>query len=123
MKLTDYLPPNLIQVPLKAADKTEAITALVDLLARQGHTEKRDLVLEAVLEREAQATTCLGCDPGLVSSVGSNSLHVEVAFAHLEYSGQALVSSSGPAASPRTAARERCAGPSSVGTAASSVRV
>ena len=60
MKLTDYLPPNLIQVPLKAADKTEAITALVDLLARQGHTEKRDLVLEAVLEREAQRTTGIG---------------------------------------------------------------
>jgi len=60
MKLTDHLPKALIKVPLPATDKTEAITQLVDLLVEQGHTEKRDRLLQAVLEREAQRTTGIG---------------------------------------------------------------
>ena len=60
MKLTDHLPKALIKVPLSATDKTQAITQLVDLLAEHGYTEKRDLLLQAVLEREAQRTTGIG---------------------------------------------------------------
>jgi len=60
MKLTDHLPKELIKVPLDAVDKTQAITHLVDLLAEEGFTDKRDLLLEAVLEREAQRTTGIG---------------------------------------------------------------
>ncbi len=60
MKLTDHLPKELVKIPLDAADKTQAITHLVDLLAEQGLTNERDLILEAVLEREAQRTTGIG---------------------------------------------------------------
>lgn len=60
MKLTDHLPKALIKVPLPATDKTQAITQLVDLVAEHGYTEKRDLLLQAVLEREAQRTTGIG---------------------------------------------------------------
>lgn len=60
MKLTDHLPKALIKVPLQATDKTQAITQLVDLVAEHGYTEKRDLLLQAVLEREAQRTTGIG---------------------------------------------------------------
>ncbi len=60
MKLTDHLPRALIKVPLPATDKTQAITQLVDLLAEQSYTEQRDLLLQAVLEREAQRTTGIG---------------------------------------------------------------
>ena len=60
MKLTDHLPKALIKVPLSVTDKTQAITQLVDLLAEHGYTEQRDLLLQAVLEREAQRTTGIG---------------------------------------------------------------
>lgn len=60
MKLTDHLPIELVKVPLDATDKTQAITLLVDLLAKEGLTDKRDQLLEAVLEREAQRTTGIG---------------------------------------------------------------
>ncbi|MFQ5500929.1 MAG: PTS sugar transporter subunit IIA [Phycisphaerae bacterium] len=60
MKLTNHLPRKLIKVPLEAADKTEAITALVDHLVESGTTEKRDLLLQAVLDREAQRSTGIG---------------------------------------------------------------
>jgi len=60
MKLTDHLPRELVKVPLPAADKTEAITHLVDLLAEHGYTDKRDEVLRDVLDREAQRTTGIG---------------------------------------------------------------
>ena len=60
MKLTEYLPPSLVVVPLRATDKSQAITELVDLLAEQGFTDGRDQLLDAVLEREAQRTTGIG---------------------------------------------------------------
>lgn len=60
MKLTDHLPRKLIQVPLEASDKTEAITRLVDLLVEEEITDQRNPVLQAVLDREAQRTTGIG---------------------------------------------------------------
>ncbi|MFQ5428997.1 MAG: PTS sugar transporter subunit IIA [Phycisphaerae bacterium] len=60
MKLTNHAPRDSVQVPLEATDKTEAITLLVDRLAEQGHTDQRDELLRAVLEREAQRTTGIG---------------------------------------------------------------
>lgn len=60
MKLTNYFPRNLLKIPLEAKDKTEAITMLVDLLVEMEVTPKRDQVLRAVLEREAQRTTGIG---------------------------------------------------------------
>ncbi len=60
MKLTDYLSRPLVKVPLDAKDKTQAITELVDMVAEQNLTDARDLLLEAVIEREAQRTTGIG---------------------------------------------------------------
>ncbi len=60
MKLTEFLPLQLVRVPLVARDKTQAITELVDLLAEHGRTAARDQLLDAILEREAQLTTGIG---------------------------------------------------------------
>ena len=60
MKLTDHLSRPLVKVPLDAKDKTQAITELVDMVAEQNLTDARDLLLEAVIEREAQRTTGIG---------------------------------------------------------------
>lgn len=60
MKLTEILSPKCLRVPLEAADKTGAITELVDLLAEQGCIADRDKVLTAVLNRERTASTGIG---------------------------------------------------------------
>ncbi|MBN2563222.1 MAG: PTS sugar transporter subunit IIA [Phycisphaerae bacterium] len=60
MKLTEHLTLPLVKVPLDASDKTQAITELVDIVAKQGLSHARDQLLEAVLEREAQRTTGIG---------------------------------------------------------------
>lgn len=60
MKLTEYLPPTLVKVPLDSTDKTGAITELVDLVVAQGLTNSRDALLKAVLDREAQRSTGVG---------------------------------------------------------------
>ncbi len=60
MKLTEYLPPALVKVPLDSTDKTGAITELVDLVSGLGLTTARDTLLKAVLEREAQRSTGVG---------------------------------------------------------------
>lgn len=60
MKLTDYLSLPLVKVPLDATDKTQAISELVDIVHEQGLTEARELLLDAVIEREAQRTTGIG---------------------------------------------------------------
>lgn len=60
MDLSTILTPQRIRVPLKAADKTSAITELVDVLDRDGALRNRNAVLEAVLKREAERTTGIG---------------------------------------------------------------
>lgn len=60
MKLTDILSRSCIRVPLKATDKTGAITELVDLLAEAGKIRDRDAVLKSVLEREKTRSTGIG---------------------------------------------------------------
>ncbi len=60
MELSEYLPPQLVKVPLGAGDKSAAIAELVDLIAEQGLTKRRDQLLAAVMEREAQKTTGIG---------------------------------------------------------------
>ena len=60
MKLTDHLTADLVKVSLVSTDKNGAITELVDLIAAQGLSKDRDLLLQAVLEREAQRTTGIG---------------------------------------------------------------
>jgi fructose-specific phosphotransferase system IIA component len=60
MRLTDILKPQNIKIPLKAANKTEAITELVDVLAHSGDVTDAKRVLESVLERESTRTTGIG---------------------------------------------------------------
>jgi fructose-specific phosphotransferase system IIA component len=60
MRLTDILKPKNILVPLKAANKTEAIGELVNLLASNGEIQDGKAVLNAVLERETTRTTGIG---------------------------------------------------------------
>ncbi len=60
--LRNALAPDRAAVGVKAADKREAIAALVDLLAAAGKAPDRDALLAAVLEREALAPTGLGDD-------------------------------------------------------------
>lgn len=60
MKLADVLPRELVCVPLVATNKHDAITELVDLMAAKGRTDRRDELLGAVMEREAQRTTGIG---------------------------------------------------------------
>ncbi|MCK4340504.1 MAG: PTS sugar transporter subunit IIA [Phycisphaerae bacterium] len=60
MELSKLLTPDRICVPLQAADKTGAITELIDLLAEGGVLLNRDAALDAVLTREAERTTGIG---------------------------------------------------------------
>ena len=60
MRLTDILKPENIKVPLEAADKSQAIHELVDLLGANGEVNNPKKVLDAVLEREATRTTGIG---------------------------------------------------------------
>lgn len=60
MRLTDILKPQNICIPLKAQNKTEAITELVALLAKNGELTDATKVLESVLERESTRTTGIG---------------------------------------------------------------
>ncbi len=68
MKLTEYLPPTLVKVPLDSTDKFGAITELVDLVAEHfslggapgAGSSARDGLLKAVLDREAQRSTGVG---------------------------------------------------------------
>lgn len=60
MRLTEILKPQNILVPLSAATKTQAITDLVELLARNGEVKDARQVIDAVMEREATRTTGIG---------------------------------------------------------------
>ena len=60
MKLTEILSADCIKVPVQATDKTSVITELVDLLDQRDKLSNRDLVLRAVLEREATRSTGIG---------------------------------------------------------------
>lgn len=60
MELARTLTLERIRVPLKSTDKTALITELVDLLAATNALADRNLVLDAVLKREAERTTGIG---------------------------------------------------------------
>ncbi|HNQ24977.1 MAG TPA: PTS sugar transporter subunit IIA [Phycisphaerae bacterium] len=60
MKITGFLNPACIRVPLHATTKVAAITELVDLLNANGRLTDRDVVLQAVLQREATRSTGIG---------------------------------------------------------------
>src|SRR5205814_3810173 len=60
MRLVDILKPENIKVPLEAHTKTDAITELVGVLAKNDAVADAKKVLDAVLERESTRTTGIG---------------------------------------------------------------
>ena len=60
MRLTEILKPTNIKVPLEAANKTDAISELVKMLAANNELSDPKKVLDAVLDREATRTTGIG---------------------------------------------------------------
>jgi len=60
MKISEILQPGCVLLPLRATEKTAAITELVDALDAQGLLGHRDEVLEAVLARERTRSTGIG---------------------------------------------------------------
>ncbi len=60
MELSKHLSVDRIRVPLSAVDKTAAITELVDVLSATDGLIDRDVVLDAVLKREAERSTGIG---------------------------------------------------------------
>lgn len=61
-RLFDFLQEENISTEFSANDKPEAIEKLVDLMISSHHMQAadREALLESVLNREAQASTCLG---------------------------------------------------------------
>lgn len=60
MRLTEYLKPENIKLPLAATEKTAAIEELIDLLHAHGEIRDVEKVRKAVLEREATRSTGIG---------------------------------------------------------------
>ncbi len=60
MRLTEILKPQDIKIPLLAANKTDAIGELVQLLAANNEITDAKKVLDAVLDRESTRTTGIG---------------------------------------------------------------
>ncbi|QOJ13586.1 MAG: PTS sugar transporter subunit IIA [Planctomycetia bacterium] len=61
MELSRILTLDRILMPMQVRDKFDAITQLIDLLATRGALQNRDAALAAVLKRESDATTGIGC--------------------------------------------------------------
>jgi PTS system nitrogen regulatory IIA component len=60
MKIMDFLCEKAISIDLKAQDKKEAISELVDLLSRAKKIKNPSKVIEAILEREKLGSTGIG---------------------------------------------------------------
>jgi len=60
MKLSDLLDESVVKVGLESQDKEEVFAEMVELLVRAGRIEDRDRALQAILAREAMATTGIG---------------------------------------------------------------
>lgn len=79
MEICRILTLDRIKVPIRAAEKTAAITELVDLLAATDVLFDREAALEAVLKREAERTTGIGY--GLALPHGKSNSCRELAMA------------------------------------------
>jgi mannitol/fructose-specific phosphotransferase system IIA component (Ntr-type) len=60
MRLRDLLDEATVKVPLESVDKEECLEEMVDLLVRSGRISDRQEALQALMQREAQATTGIG---------------------------------------------------------------
>ena len=78
MKLSEFVRPELIKVDLKAQDKWDAITQLVDLMveAKEVKPEHRPDIIEVVFDRERSMST--GMERGIAIPHANSSLIDEV---------------------------------------------
>jgi mannitol/fructose-specific phosphotransferase system IIA component (Ntr-type) len=60
MRLRDLLVENTVKVGLESVDKEECFEELIDVLVRAGQVTDRAGALQAIQNREAQATTGIG---------------------------------------------------------------
>jgi fructose-specific phosphotransferase system IIA component len=60
MKLLDYLDPGLIDLHLKGTSKEQVLANLVGLLADRGKIQRREALLESLMEREGLGSTGIG---------------------------------------------------------------
>lgn len=60
MKLTDIVENSCVQLNLEATNKTDAITQLVDVLAKTNDVQDRDELLRVILDREKLMSTGIG---------------------------------------------------------------
>lgn len=62
MKLASYLDEKLVFVNLKSKEKDEAILEMIKKAAKEDHdiSERKDLIIEKVLEREHEISTVMG---------------------------------------------------------------
>lgn len=58
--ISKYLKKEMIQIELKSNDKDSIIAELIDIAVASGNIKDRNLVIEAVLERERSMTTGIG---------------------------------------------------------------
>jgi fructose-specific phosphotransferase system IIA component len=60
MNLNDLLTKEVVKIPLVSEEKNQIIEEMVDVLHAAGRVENRDLVLNAVLDRERVMSTGMG---------------------------------------------------------------
>jgi len=60
MRLSDLLDEHVIKVGLEGEDKGEVFAEMIELLVRAGRITDRQRALQAILAREAKATTGIG---------------------------------------------------------------
>lgn len=60
MNLTDLLTAEVIKIPLESDEKFQIIEEMVDVLNAAGRIDNRDMVLNAVLDRERVMSTGMG---------------------------------------------------------------
>ena len=60
LKISDILAPSCVCLDLDAADKTDLLTKLVDVVSATGKVKDRDTLLKVILDREKLMSTGIG---------------------------------------------------------------
>ena len=85
MRLLNFLEPSLIDLHLQGQTKQQILGNLVKLLAEQGRIKQRDVLLEALLEREGLGSTGIGHGVAIPHGRCSELTAPAIAFARSEH--------------------------------------
>lgn len=85
MKLLDYLDPGLIDLHLQGATKEQILGNLVSLLAERGKIQRRDALLESLMEREGLGSTGIGHGVAIPHGRCRELAETAIAFARSEH--------------------------------------